>query len=189
MRFSFVHAEKALFPIAAMCRLFNVTRQGYYAYARRLGSPHVVAELVLQQRIAALHADSKGTYGSPRIIRGLRRAGFPTSKRRVERTMRALGLCGIRRGRHTTTTRSNPAHPVEANVLARDFTASRPNERWVTDITYIWTGEGWAYLAAILDLYSRAVVGWALSPSLSTELPIRALNAALQRRRPGRELP
>jgi transposase InsO family protein len=171
-----------------MCRLFNVTRQGYYAYARRLGSPHVVAELVLQQRIAALHADSKGTYGSPRIIRGLRRAGFPTSKRRVERTMRALGLCGIRRGRHTTTTRSNPAHPVEANVLARDFTASRPNERWVTDITYIWTGEGWAYLAAILDLYSRAVVGWALSPSLSTELPIRALNAALQRRRPGREL-
>ena len=125
-----------------------------------------------------------GRYGSPRIHEQLQRQGIHVGKRRVEATIRALRLCGISRRRHMTTTRANPAHSVEPNTLARDFTATRPNERWVTDITYIWTGEGWAYLAAILDLYSRAVVGWALSTSLSTELPLTALDNALRSRCP-----
>lgn len=184
MKFAFVHAEKALFSIAAMCRLFAVSRQGYYAYVKGLRSPKVTKELTLQSQIRAIHAESAGRYGSPKVLKELRRQGIHVAKRRVERSMRALGICGVRRGRHKTTTRANPAHPVEPNRLDRDFTATRPNERWVTDITYIWTGEGWAYLAAILDLYSRAVVGWSLSTSLSTELPQTALGNALRSRRP-----
>lgn len=184
MKFAFVHAEKASFSIAAMCRLYGVSRQGYYAYVKALRSPRLADELALQARIRAIHTDADGTYGSPRILEELRRQGVKIGKRRVEAAMRAMGICGFDRRRHKTTTRANPAHPVEPNRLARDFTATRPNERWVTDITYIWTDEGWAYLAAILDLYSRAVVGWALSTSLSTELPLIALDNALRRRRP-----
>ncbi len=186
MRFAFIHAmvaEKAQFGIAPMCRVLEVTRAGYYAYRRSLESPRIAEEAALRERIAAAHAESRGTYGSPRILEQLRRNGEEVGKRRVERIMRGAGLVGTRRGRHKTTTRANPAHPVEPNVLDRDFTASRPNERWVTDITYIWTDEGWCYLAAILDLYSRAVVGWQLSSSLSTALPLDALRKALLRRR------
>jgi len=191
MRFAFIHAmaaEKASFPIARMCRVFDVTRQGYYGYVRSLSSPRIVRDAALRERIAAIHAESGGRYGSPKIRVELRRRGEHVSKRRVERIMRGAGIVGTQRRRHKTTTRANPAHPVEPNVLDRDFTATRPDQRWVTDITYIWTDEGWAYLAAILDLYSRAIVGWALSASLSTDLPLAALNMALLRRTPGREL-
>ena len=184
MKFAFVHAEKASFTIAAMCRLFEVSRQGYYAYLKALRSPRLADELSLQAKIRAIHSAAEGRYGSPRVHEQLQREGIHVGKRRVEASMRALGICGVSRRRHKVTTRANPAHPVEANHLARDFTATRPNERWVTDITYIWTDEGWAYLAAILDLYSRAVVGWALSTSLSTELPLSALDRALRRRCP-----
>lgn len=187
MRFAFIHAmvvEKAQFRIARMCRVLEVTRQGYYGYVRSLKSPRIANDAALRERIATIHAESEGRYGSPTIRRELRRRGEHVSKRRVERIMRGAGIIGTQRRRHKTTTRSNPAHPVEPNVLARDFTASRPDQRWVTDITYIWTDEGWAYLAAILDLYSRRVVGWALSASLSTDLPLAALNMALMRRSP-----
>jgi putative transposase len=184
MKFAFIHAEKASFTIASMCRLYDVSRQGYYAYVKALRSPRLADELALQARIRAIHADVDGRYGSPRVLKELRLQGVQIGKRRVEAAMRALGICGVSRRRHKTTTRANPAHPVEPNRLAQDFTATRPNERWVTDITYIWTSEGWTYLAAILDLYSRAVVGWALSTSLSTELPLTALENALRRRRP-----
>jgi putative transposase len=191
MRFAFIHAmvaEKAPFGIAPMCRVLEVTRQGYYAYRRMLDGPRLAEEVALQERVARIHAESRGIYGSPRIVEQLRREGFPASKRRVERAMRAAGIVGARRARHKTTTRSNPAHPVASNLLDRDFTASRPDERWVTDITYIWTDEGWCYLAAILDLFSRSVVGWQLASSLSTELPLDALSRALLRRRPDAQL-
>jgi putative transposase len=187
MKFAFIHtmiAEKAPFKIAPMCRLLAVSRQGYYAYVRSLDSPRIAAEAALCERIAKIHAESRGTYGSPKVLEQLRRRGERVGKRRVERIMRGAGIVGTKRGRHKTTTRANPAHPVAPNVLKRDFTATRPDERWVTDITYIWTDEGWCYLAAILDLYSRAIVGWQLSSSLSTELPIAALSQALSRRRP-----
>jgi len=109
-------------------------------------------------------------------------------KRRVERTMRSLGLAARRRRRFRVTTRANPAHGVVSNTLARRFQASKPNERWVTDISYIWTEEGWCYLAVILDLFSRAVVGWSLDASLSTQLPLAALEMAVKRRHPERGL-
>jgi transposase InsO family protein len=181
-------AEKAPFGIAPMCRTLEVSRQGYYAYVRSLDNPRIAADAALRDRIRKVHAESRGVYGSPRILRELRNNGERVGKRRVERVMRGAGIVGTPRGRHRTTTKANPAHPVEPNVLDRDFTASRPDERWVTDITYIWTDEGWCYLAAILDLFSRRVVGWALSTSLSTQLPLDALDKALMQRRPGKGL-
>jgi len=184
VRFAFIHAEKASFPIASMCRLFEVTRQGYYSYANRPASPRVQDEAKLSEAVREAFVASGETYGSPRVLRELRKAGFCVSKRRVERAMRGMGITPPTPRRHRRTTLQNPTHPVAPNELARDFTATRPNERWVTDITYVWTDEGWAYLAVILDLFSRAVVGWAIDASLSTKLPLAALNVAIQRRRP-----
>jgi transposase InsO family protein len=184
VRFAFIYAEKASFPIAAMCRLFEVSRQGYYAYANRPPSPRVRDEAQLCEAIRRVFAASGETYGSPRVLRELRKQGFTVSKRRVERAMRGMGITPPTPRRHRRTTLQNPTHPVAPNELARDFRATRPNERWVTDITYVWTDEGWAYVAVILDLFSRSVVGWAIDSSLSTQLPLAALNAAVQRRRP-----
>lgn len=188
MKFAFIHAEKASFPIAPMCRLLGVTRQGYYAYAGRPPPERRPAELTLRAKVATIHEQSRGTYGSPRVLATLRASGFPASKRRVERTMRALGLQARPRGRFRTTTKANPKHPAAPNLLNRQFAATRPNQRWVTDITYIWTGEGWCYLAAILDLFSRRVVGWALDATLNTSLPLRALDEAIRRRAPTKSL-
>jgi transposase InsO family protein len=184
MKFAFIHAEKATFPVAALCRLLGVTRQGYYAFARRPASARAERERTLRERLRALHAESRGTYGSPRLHAALRREGSKVSKSRVERALRSMGLQGRLRRRWRVTTHANPAHPVVANSLARDFSASRPNERWVTDISYVWTDEGWCYLAVIVDLFSRAVVGWALDTTLCTRLPLAALAMAIRRRRP-----
>jgi transposase InsO family protein len=184
VKFAFVHAEKAFFPVAVLCRLLGVTRQGYYAFARRPPSSRLADDKALQERVRALHAESRGTYGSPRLLAALRAEGVRVSKRRVERALRALGLQPCTKRRFRVTTRANPAHAVAANTLARRFDASRPDERWVTDITYVWTDEGWCYLAVILDLFSRAVVGWALDVSLCTRLPLAALDHAVRRRRP-----
>jgi transposase InsO family protein len=119
-----------------------------------------------------------------RAFTALKRRGERVGKRRVERAMRGMGPTPPRPRRHRKTTVQEPTHPVAPNELARDFTATRPNERWVTDITYVWTLEGWAYVAVIVDLFSRAVVGWALDATLATSLPLAALRSALQRRRP-----
>ena len=182
MRFDFIHAERANFSISALCRVLEVTRAGYYAYLARPVSPRVANEVALQSLVRGAFDQSEGRYGSPRVRHQLRREGHAASKRAVERTMRALGLYARKPRRWRLTTKADATHSVEDNVLDRDFTATRPNERWVTDITYIWTDEGWSYLAAILDLFSRSVVGWALSPTLATELPLAALQMASQRR-------
>ena len=188
MRFAFIHAEKAHFPVTSMCRLLGVTRQGYYAFAKHPRSSRMRDDAALQERVRAVHEQSRCTYGSPRVLGELRRQGLRPSKRRVERAMRSQGLAARTKRRFRVTTAANPKHAVEQNVLDRDFTASRPDERWVTDITYVWTDEGWCYLAVILDLFSRAVVGWSLDATLATTLPLRALDAAVLRRRPGSSL-
>jgi len=187
MKFAFIAAEKA-FPVAAMCRVFSVTRQGYYAYLKRR-EKKVPIEVALQAQVRQAFQEGRSAYGSPRILKALRNKGIPASKRRVERTMRALGLKARNHRRfRVTTTKANPAHPVATNSLDRNFTADRPNQRWVTDISYVWTDEGWCYLAVILDLFSRAVVGWALDTTLATSLPLRALEMAVGRRVPGSSL-
>jgi putative transposase len=188
VKLAFIHAEKASFPIAVLCRLLGVSRQGYYAFAARPVSPRVADERALREKLRVLHEQSRGTYGSPRMHAALRAEGMRVSKRRVERSLRSLGLSARTRRRYRVTTRANPSHPVAANTLARDFTASRPDERWVTDISYIWTDEGWCYLAVILDLFSRAVVGWALDTTLTTRLPLAALDMAVRHRQPCAEL-
>ena len=184
MRFSFIHAEKALFPVAALCRLLGVTRQGYHAFARRPPSRRVLAEAALCEAIRQVFTESGQRYGSPRVLRELRARGVRTSKRRIERAMRGMGLTPPARRRRVQTTVRDPSHPVAPNELARDFTATRPNERWVTDITYVWTDDGWAYVAAILDLFSRAVVGWSIDVTATTRLTLTALQGAVQKRRP-----
>lgn len=188
MRFAFVHAEKACFPVATLCRVVGVTRQGYYAYTKRRPRKGGVSETSLRDRLRSLHAESRGTYGSPRLLAALRAEGAHVGKRRVERAMRSMGLAARTRRRFRVTTKANPAHEVVSNTLARRFEASKPNERWVTDISYVWTEEGWCYLAVILDLFSRAVVGWSLDASLSTKLPLAALDMAVKRRNPERGL-
>ena len=188
MKFAFIHAEKASFPVAALCRLLQVSRQGYYAYATRPPSARTVSDQQLGTQVQRLFEASDARYGSPRVLRELKASGWTVSKRRVERAMRGLGLTPPTIRRHKVTTQGDGTHPVAPNELARDFTATRPNERCVTDITYVWTDEGWSYCAAILDLFSRSVVGWAFGASLSTELPLAALDMAIRRRRPGKGL-
>jgi len=188
MKFAFIHAEKAQYSVSILCRLLEVTRQGYYAFAKRPLSPRVQEERSIRERLRVLHTESDGTYGSPRMLRALQSEGIRVGKRRIERALRSMGLRGRQRRRWRVTTRANPAHPVVDNALARDFTASRPDEKWVTDISYVWTDEGWCYLAVILDLFSRAVVGWSMNTTLSTQLPLAALDMALQRRCPSARL-
>ena len=185
MKFAFISAEKASFKVSVLCRLLGVTRQGFYAYAKRPRSPRIDRDIALRERLRKLHEESRGTYGSPRMLASLRREGMRVGKRRVERELRNMGLQARTRRRWRTTTEADPNRPVVQNVLARDFTASKPNERWVTDISYVWTDEGWCYLAIILDLFSRGVVGWALDTTLTTRLALAALGMAIGRRRPG----
>jgi putative transposase len=184
MKFEFVHAEKDNFPIALLCRVLGVTRQGYYAHCKRPPSPRQANEQALRERVREVHRQSRGTYGSPRVHAALRSEGLRVGKRRVERTLRSMGLSALSRRRFRCTTSANPEHSVTANHLDRRFHAQAPNTRWVTDISYVWTDEGWCYLAVILDLFSRAVVGWALETTLSTRLPLAALDMAVRRRMP-----
>ena len=184
MRFAFVDAEKACFPVAAICRVLEVTRQGYYMYLKQRTGQRVKREVELQEQIRRVYAASEQRYGSPRVLRELRRQGINVGKARIERSMRGMGLVARHKRHFRVTTKADPRHAVERNLLDRRFEAARPNQRWVTDITYVWTAEGWCYVAIILDLFSRSVVGWAVDASLSTALPLAALDMAVRRRRP-----
>lgn len=198
MRFAFIHAEKARhaalaetgqetgqFNLTAHCRLFAVSRQGFHAYVLSLESEHRQSERVLCEQIRSVFDEHKGRYGSPRVRAELRRRfGVCVGKHCVERLMRGMGLVALPEQRSVRTTVRDAEHAVAENLLARDFSASEPNTRWVTDITYVDTNEGWAYVAVILDLCSRAVVGWSIDASLATPLVVRALESAIQRRRP-----
>ena len=150
----------------------------------RAPSARARADIKLGVEIAAIHAESRQRYGSPRVQAELQARGHRPSRKRVARLMRQQGLAARRRRRFRVTTDSNHARPVATNVVARQFTTAAPNATWVTDITYIWTGEGWLYLAVILDLFSRLVVGWALSARITQDLALEALGMALARRRP-----
>lgn len=182
MRFAFIHAEKAEASVSTWCRLLQVTRQGYYAYAKNPEGRRASAERTFVEHVERTFVAAKGRYGSPRVRRELRRKGIFASKRRVERALRGLNLRARAPKRFAVRVKHAPS--LARNVLNRDFVAAKPNERWVTDMTYLWTREGWLYLAVIIDLHSRAVVGWATDTILSTSLALRALDAAVQRRRP-----
>ena len=184
MRFAFIAAEKAAFPVRLLCRTLAVSRAGFYAWQARPPAPRARADERLGLEIAAIHAESRQRYGSPRIHAELTERGCRTSRKRVARLMRVRGLAARRRRRFRVTTQSRHPFPVAPNVLARQFERTVPDQAWVTDITYIPTGEGWLYLAVILDLCSRFAVGWAMSERITDDLTLDALGMALARRRP-----
>lgn len=179
-----------------LCSVLNVSVSGYYKWCYRQTAPgagmgvRAAANQALLPKIQRIHAESMGTYGSPRIYAELRASGERCSRRRVERLMRGHGSQGRRRhqARWPVTTDANHRLPVAANVLNQEFTATMPNEKWVADITYIPTDQGWLYLAVVLDLFSRKVVGWALDSVMTTQLVERALRHAFATRRPATAL-
>jgi len=184
VRFAFIVAEKAAFPVRLLCRTLQVSRAGFYAWHRRPPAPRTRADERLGLEIAAIHAESRQRYGSPRVHAELVGRGCRTSRKRVARLMRGRGLAARRRRRFRVTTQSRHPFRIAPNVLARQFKRAGPDQAWVTDITYIPTGEGWLYLAVIVDLCSRFAVGWATSARVTDDLTLAALGMALARRRP-----
>lgn len=184
MKFAFIQQQTAAFAIVILCRVLGVSRSGYYAWLKRPPSERERANQALTVVIQTAYARSRRTYGAPRLHVDLKAAGYGCSRKRVARLMRACGLVARRRRRYQTTTNSKHDYPVAPNVLARAFSAVRPNEKWLTDITYIATREGWLYLAAVLDVYSRMIVGWAMSATMDHALVEAAFQMAIQRRRP-----
>ena len=171
-----------------MCKVLEVSRSGYYAWRKRPSSARKMANQELLQAIRKVHQESHEIYGSPRITEELHHQGWICGENRVARLMREHDIRANAARRFHATTRRNPAHVAAPNLLRRNFTASRPDEIWLADITYIPTQEGWLYLAAMLDLYSRRIVGWAMSERMTETLTLRALRMALQQRRPASTL-
>lgn len=169
--------------VAQMCRLLEVSRSGYYDWRTREPSARVRADSLLADDICRLYKENKGRAGSPRITEQLRTEGQSVGKNRVARLMRAEELRAKAARKYKATTNSNHNLPVAPNLLEQDFTATAPNQKWVSDITYIATDEGWLYLAVVLDLYSRIVVGWAMSERMTAALVCDALHMALWRRK------
>jgi putative transposase len=173
-----------VFWIGVMCGVLGVSVSGYYAWRKRPVSRREEANQALVQRIRRLYHRSHQTYGSPRLWAELRAEGEQCSLNRVARLMRLHHIGARRPRRYTVTTQSQHQYPVAPNVLGRDFTASAPNQKWVADITYVPTQEGWLYLATLMDLFSRKIIGWAMDKSLATDLTCQALRMALATRQP-----
>jgi transposase InsO family protein len=176
-------------PIRMLCELLQVSPSGYYRWCQQRLSPRQREDTAIAAKIAAAHRASRGTYGAPRILVDLQESGTRTSKRRCARLMREQGLRGRKKHRRRPrTTDSHHAQPIAANLIAMRPAPTSPNQCWLTDITYLETAEGWLYLAAILDLWSRRIVGWACAPTLHASLVLAALHDAVKRRRPPKGL-
>lgn len=187
MKYEFIAAHESEYAVTTMCRALNASKAGYYAWNKRTPSGHDRRDDELTKLIVTLHDESRKTYGSPRIYHALRKRGAPCGKHRAARLMREAGLKGRQRKRFRRTTNSNHAHPIAPNVLDRKFDPqeiSEPNAVWAGDITYIWTLEGWLYLAVILDLFSRRVIGWSMRHTMEAELALDALQMAIDTRNP-----
>jgi transposase InsO family protein len=186
MRFRFIEDRPADYPVTILCDALGVSPAGYYAWRSRPESQRSAANRVLVNDIKRVHRDTNGRYGSPRIHVELRAQGRGASRGRIERLMRRHGIRAIMaRPRRVRTTDSRHDLPIAPNLLDRNFTAPAPNRIWLADITYIETDQGWLYLAAILDLYSRRIVGWAMADHLRADLPLAALRMAISAQRPG----
>lgn len=186
MRFVFIRAHERIFHITTMCRVLEVSRAGFYKWRAQPLAERVKSDAVLAARIRAIHTGRKKRYGSPRVHRELRDHGVRCAEKRVARVMREAGIRAIPKRRYRATTESGHREPVAANLVARHFdVATQPgvNRVWAADITYLPTREGWLYLAVILDLASRRVVGWAVRARLDQQLALDALRMALRHRR------
>lgn len=169
-----------------MCRVLQVSRSGYYAWKSRPIAARTSQNQDLTQQIQQIHTASRGVYGSPRVHAALRQSGVAVGRHRVARLMRKQGLRAYGKSKFRTTTISDPTLPVAENRLARQFKMPQPDQTWVGDITYIWTQQGWLYLAVVIDLFSRRVVGWSMAEHLRTSLVLSALQAALGHRLPSK---
>jgi len=184
VRYRFVHQQAQQFPIILLCRMLGVSPSGYYAWRLRPESLRQQENCALGQAIRAVHAHSRGSYGRRRVHAQLRAQGTPCSRNRVARLMRQQGLAARSRRRFRITTHSRHHFPVAPNLLGRDFSAPGPDQVWVSDLTYLATDEGWLYLATVMDLYSRRIVGWAMQPTLERSLTLSALEMAVAQRQP-----
>ena len=189
MRFCVVEDCRDAWPVQALCRVLGVSTAGYYAWRSRPDSKRAVEDRALLADIRQAHAESGGRYGSPRVHAALRAHGRKAGRGRVERLMRHHGVRGlVAQRRRVQTTDSRHPFPVAPNLLNRQFKAAAPNQVWLADLTYIATGEGWLYMAAIMDLHTRKIVGWSMRDHLRAELATSALLMATQRQRPGASL-
>jgi len=187
--FRFIRDHAGRWPIRLMCRVLEVSASGYYAWRNRPDSARVVANRALLADVRRLHGEHHGRYGSPRMYAALRAEGRTASRGRVARLMRRHGIHALAgRKFRPCTTDSRHDLPVAPNLLKQAFVASAPNRIWLADITYLATGEGWLYLAAVLDLATRKIVGWSMRDHMRTELPLAALMMAAQRQRPAEGL-
>lgn len=185
MRFQFIRAHRDQWPVSILCRVLEVSTSGYYAWRERRDSVRLTTDDELSEEIRAIFDNTRGAYGVPRMTVELQERGHLINVKRVARLMREMGL----RGRHArrfrpTTTVTDPDGPIAEDLLRQDFTAEGPNQRWVGDITYLTTSDGFEYLATVMDLYSRRIVGWALSSSLDATIAIDAITMAVRQRRP-----
>lgn len=184
MRFAFIEIHRDEYPVVRMCPLLGVSVSGYYAWRKRSPSARAQANQVLLVKIREIHRNSRKTYGSPRIHAVLLRQGIYCGKNRVARLMSQHQICAQRKRHRKYTTQSQHGYPKAPNVLAQNFEAQAPNRKWVSDISYVATEEGWLYLAVIMDLFSRKIVGWAMDRTLGDQLTCMALRMALDQRKP-----
>ena len=185
MKYAWIAEQGKSFSLTEMCDVLNISVSGYRAW-KQGGKPDRkrLTDGQMLALIRSIHAELKGAYGSPRMVRELRARGFPASKERVERLMRDNGIHARHKRRYKVTTDSKHGLPVAENLLARNFTPTAPNQVWTSDITYLWTDEGWLYLAIVLDLFNREVVGWSLKPRMTADIVTDALTMAWFRKRP-----
>jgi transposase InsO family protein len=180
----FISAEKANYPVTIICKVMQVKRSGYYDWLTRSKSKRQIENEKLITLVRKIHKDSRQTYGSRRIAKALNALGVVCGRERARTLMKLAGVVAKQRRKFKATTNSKHNLPVAPNLLDRDFVAKKPNTVWVSDITYIWTKEGWLYLGIVLDLFSRQVVGWSIGERLTKELAIDAFKMAFWRRRP-----
>jgi len=189
MKYEYIQQAHAAFPVARLCKLFEVSESGYYAWLRRAPSAREIENATLSEQIVQIWRKFRGIYGAPRILPELLAKGFQVGLNRVARLMRAAGIRGkTARKRRPKTTQSDPTHAVAPNLLNRNFKIKARNRVWLTDITYLDTDEGWLYLAAVMDLGSREIVGLAMADHMRTELTLAALNMAIVQQRPAPDL-
>lgn len=188
MKYEFMKQQQTTFTIERMSNVFNISRSGYYRYSKATPSKREQENQRLLAKIQIIHATSRQIYGSPRIWAELREQGETCSRKRVAKLMRQAGLQAKMKKRFKVTTRVNAAAQAAPNLLQQNFTASQPNQRWVADFTYVATLEGWLYVAAVLDLFSRRIVGLAMSERMTADLVIKALQQALTHRQPAKGL-
>jgi putative transposase len=184
MKYGFMQLHESEFTIEGMSRVFGVSRSGYYRFSHAKLSQRAQEDERLLLKIKAIHQASRYTYGSPRIHAELRETGELCSRKRVSKIMRKSGVIAKMKKRFKVTTRANPKASVAPNLLQQDFTADTPNQRWVADFTYVDTQEGWLYVATVLDLFSRRIVGLAMSDRMTDNLVMMALQQALMHRQP-----